>query len=161
GRLAFARQVERLLGRRLHPRGQFVAGDAGVEVQLAGVGGEMIAIETIEIRQVAFLRLALQVRLRVEVLDARLRRPDPPALVQRGKPAVGPVADAYDRQRAGVGQGDVGRQFATLRAQGVGQPTAQHRPAGEDRPGVERVDRLHVVVDAGVHRADDANVVND
>ena len=43
------REVERLLGGRLHAGGQLVAGDAGVQVELAGVSAEMVAVELVEV----------------------------------------------------------------------------------------------------------------
>src|SRR5258708_1012969 len=42
---AFAREIERLLRSGLHPRGEFVAGDARLQVRLPGMTREMIAIE--------------------------------------------------------------------------------------------------------------------
>ena len=40
-----ARHVERLLGGRLHARGQLVAGDARLQVELAGVSLQVVAVE--------------------------------------------------------------------------------------------------------------------
>src|SRR2546427_5957302 len=60
--VAFAREIERLLRGGLHPRGEFVAGDARFQVRLARMAREMIAIEPGEEVQVLFLQLAFQVR---------------------------------------------------------------------------------------------------
>jgi len=62
-----ARQIERLLRGGLHPRGEFVAGDARFQVGLAGMTCEMIAIEAGEEGEVLFLQLAFEMRRRFQV----------------------------------------------------------------------------------------------
>src|SRR5690606_9967479 len=87
-RLALLGEVEGLLRRDLHARGEFEALDARLQFGLAGAFGEMPAVETVDEIEIAFLRIAFQRHGRIEVEDARLLRPDHGALVERGEPAV-------------------------------------------------------------------------
>src|ERR1051325_6851210 len=86
-RVAFLAEVERLLCGGLHPRREFVAGDARVEVKFAGALFEMLAVQLFEEREIFLLRLAAQTLGRIEVEDARLARADDGALKDRGQPA--------------------------------------------------------------------------
>src|SRR4051794_28687356 len=60
GRLALAADIQRLLRRRLHAGGEFVTRDPRFEVQLPGMPFQVLAVEAIEVRQVAFLGVALE-----------------------------------------------------------------------------------------------------
>src|SRR4051794_25821988 len=72
GRLA--RDVKRLLGGRLHGRGQLVAANARFQVGLTWVLAEVPLIELVQKGEILFLELPFEVRRRVEIQDARFLR---------------------------------------------------------------------------------------
>src|SRR3989442_176888 len=85
--LAFSGQIERLLRRSLHPRGEFVAGDARFQVRFAGMTRKMAAIEAGQESEILFLPPALQMRRRFGGPKARLgRAPKPPPQKPRPPP---------------------------------------------------------------------------
>ncbi len=156
-----AGDVEGLLGGGLHVGGELVAGDAGLEVQLAGAGGEVLLVEGPEQVELPLLRGAGECGGRIEIEDARLGGADEGALVEGGQPAVGEVLLLEGGQAAGVGEHHVGGQVVRLAAEAVGEPGAEGGPAGGDAPGVHGVEALGVVADAGGHGADEGDVVHD
>ena len=143
----------------VHAGGQLVAGNAGGQVVLARAGGEVLLVELLEEVEVAALGCRRDVRRRVEIEDSRLLRPDDRPLIQRRQPAITPVIDAEDRQPRRIAEDDVGRQVLAFASQGISQPRAEDGAAAGGPPRVEGVDRLPVVVDPRVHRADERDVV--
>ena len=160
-RLALAGNIERFLGRGLELGGQLVAGDARLEVGLAGMPIEMLVVELVEKAEIVLLRLAAEIRGGVEIGDARFLGAHRGALVDRGQPAVGPVVHAEHRQAARIGERDVGGQFLRLRAERVGEPAPDRRAPAEAAAILQRVDRLAVIVHAGLHAAQQHDVVDD
>src|SRR5262245_57982845 len=73
---AFVADVERFAGGGLHARSQLVTGDAGFQVELAGMAFQVIAVQSFEVGQVALLGRSFEIGRRIEVEDARLLRPD-------------------------------------------------------------------------------------
>ena len=102
-------EVHRFSG-GLHSRREFVTGDARFQVRFAGMTREMFAIEAGKEREVLLLQLALQMRRRFKIQNARLSRTHNRSLKQRRHPAVGPIAHAIHRMTAGIGQHDIGGQ---------------------------------------------------
>ena len=81
------------------------------------------------------------------------------ALIDAGQKAGLPVLRFLDRIAAGA-HGDERRQILVLRAQAVSEPRAH---AGADQPGLAAIhqqQRRLVIRHVGVHRADDADVVD-
>src|SRR5207302_1031049 len=107
---ALAADVEHLLRGGLQLRGERVAGDARLEVCLAGMTCEVALVELIEESEVVALRLTAEVRCGVEIGDARLARADDRALIEGWQPAVAPVLHAHHRQTARIGERDKRRQ---------------------------------------------------
>ena len=91
-------------------------------------------------------------RIGVRVIDVR-------ALVDAGQKAVAPQLRADDRLTGT--EDDVTGQVLVLGAEAVGQPRAEARPRRLRLAGVHHQERRLVVGRVGVHRADDANVVDD
>ena len=155
-----AGNVQHLFGGDLHAGRQLVALNSRRQVLLARMPIQMLAVEPIEIGQISALRRTAQLRRRIQVQEARLLRANDGPLVQRREPAVLPVLDAQHGQSCRVTQHDEGRQVLTL-------GTRAHRYIHEPRAGrpaaictrVECRDRLPVIVDVGVHRANQADVV--
>src|SRR5262245_39937915 len=154
---SFAGDVESLAGGDLHARGKFVAGNAGVEVQLSGPIAGMLAIKVVQELQIAFLGRAAHVKRRIEIQNPRLLRTHYGSLKQRRQPAIRPIVDAEHRQTDRIGEDEIRRQVLAFAAQAIGEPTSQDGPPRLNAAAVERVDRLPVVVDAGAHRADQAD----
>ena len=158
-RRIFAGDVHRVGRGGLHAGGQFEAGDARLEIQLAWVRRAVFAVEAAEEVEVVALATAAQICRSLEVQDARLSRPHHGALIQARQPAGRPVPRPLDRQACGVAQHEVGRQVLALGAEAVGEPTAQRWPAAHGAAAVEGVNGLAVVVHAGVHAADEAKLI--
>src|SRR4030095_10796565 len=64
------------------------------------------------------------------------------------------------RSAAGMRERDERRQFLRLAAETIVQPAPERRRARRDASTGQRVKRLAVVVHAGLHRANDADVVH-
>ena len=157
--LRFARDVERLPRRHLHARGQAVTFHARLEVVLAGMLLEMLAVQPVEQAKLLLLRRTLQVPRRVEVENAGRDRPHHRTLIDGRQLAVGPILSANQRQAAGVGQCHVCRQFLRLAAKRAGEPAAQHGASAGGPPGAERVIGRDVIIGTGVHRPDQRDFV--
>ncbi len=123
---------------------------------------KVLAVERFEQGQVLLLRQSTQAGRGIEIHDPRLGAPQQGSLKQRRHEAAGPIRRSVDRDARGIGQDDIGRQFLRLVAQSIDHPGAE-RGAADDagNAAVEIADRNFVAVVAGVHRADDANVVDD
>ncbi len=98
--LRFVRDVEGLLGGRLHAGGQFVAGDAGLEVGLAGMPLQVPAVE---------------LREKVEILLAA-RRPASAAAARGSKFAAPAHGSTVAWNRGGI------QPFDQLRTPSTGMP---------------------------------------
>ena len=105
------RDVERLLGGRLHGGGELVAANPGFEVGLAGMAFEVPSIEPVEECEILALGLASKMGRRVEIQDPRLLRPEHGALIHRRHEPARPVVRAVDRMSLGVGEDHVGREL--------------------------------------------------
>ena len=95
----------------------------------------------------------------ISLFDVGVLRVDVRALIDAGQEAGLPVLRFLNRVAAGA-HGDEAGQILVLGAQAVGEPRAH---AGADQPGVAAVhqqQRRLVVRHVGVHRADDADVVD-
>ena len=119
------------------------------------------AIQLVQEAELVVTRLGRDARRRLQVEDRRLPRAERRPLVDRRQPAARPVAHAVDRQAAGIGQDHVGRQVLVLGAQGVDDPRAPGRPAGQDLAGVDQPQRCLVIDRLGRHRADQREIVDD
>ena len=95
------------------------------------------------------------------MLHGRAPHAELDALIERRQITVRPQRLAADRVSVRIAQHHVCRQILILRAQGVADPCAHHRPAGEDLAGEQHVQPFEVIVVLGVHRADEAQVVDD
>ena len=84
---------------------------------------------------------------------------DERALVERGQPAVGEMLALESRQPAGMREHHVGGQLLRLAAEAVGQPRPERRAPADDAAVVHRIERLLMIVHAGVHGADERDVV--
>src|SRR5262249_35107119 len=115
----------------------------------------------IEVLQIPLLNPAAHTGRWDQVGNPRLTGPDHGALVERWQPPTRPVVDAQNGQPTRIGENAIRRQVLALGAERIGDPGAQYRPACCRPPGIERVDRLTVVVDSGLHRTDQRDVVGD
>ena len=159
-RSRLAAEIDRFLRGKLHVRGQFITGDASLQVVIARSLGEMLAIELFQIVKCQLLCGSLEVRWRIEIQDARLSRSDHRALVQRRQKTIRPILDAHHRQLSRIDERDVRGQVLGLTSQAVGQPASHRRSAAQNSSVLQSSDRLAMVVHAGVHRADQRDVIN-
>ena len=87
------------------------------------------------------------------------------ALVAGGQKAAAP--EAVEQALVGIGAGavrdhhDERRQVVGLGAQAVAEPGAERRPARLLRAGLDERDGRVVIDRLGVHRVDDADVIDD
>ena len=162
GGLGLLGDVERVGGRELHPRGQLIAGDPGVEIGLTGMTLAVAAVESIEVGEVSRLERAGKPRGRDEIRDPRFFGAEGGALEEGRTKTARPVGDAIDGVPLRIDEHEVGGKIAGLAAQRVGEPAAERRPAeGGGDAAVEVTDRNLVAVVPGVHRTDEADVVGD
>jgi len=97
----------------------------------------------------------------LEVVDGRAAHVELDALVERRQEAVGPKLPAPDRVSLWIAQDHVRGQVLVFRAECVADPGAHSRSTREDLAGQQHIQALGVVVVLGVHRADEAELVND
>ncbi len=81
------------------------------------------------------------------------------SLINGGKEARGPVADAIDLIVRGVAEDDIGRQVLVDRAERVGDPRADRRASDAGLSGLEVAESAFVVIDQRVHRTNLAEII--
>ena len=142
-RLRLLRQIDRLRGVLLHPEGEFVAGDAGLEFGVAGV--ERSARSACCTRSnVPLVLLGADVGRRLQVEDRA--RP----LAQAACPGRRPAGSRPPARRAALGHAfrlrhhAVRRQVLAHAAEAVGHPRAEAREAHERAAAVQLVHRRGV-----------------
>jgi hypothetical protein len=158
--LRFVADVERFFGGGLHVGGEFVTGDACLQIELAGVLGEVVLVKGIEQGKLAGLRGSGERGQGVEIEDAWLGRADDGTLEEGGQPAVGEVFALEGGQTVGMGEHHVSRQVLSVAAEAVGEPGAEGWATSGDASGVHGVEALGVVVHAGGHGADEGDVID-
>jgi hypothetical protein len=154
------RDVERLFRSGLHLRGEFVTGDARLEIKFAAMLREMILIEGLQQRELSLLRRTSKRRGRIEIQNARLGGPHERALEQRGKPAIGEMLALESRQAARMREHHVGGQFVCFAAETIRQPRTERGASSGDASPVHRVEALRVIAHAGGHRADQRDLIH-
>ena len=159
--MRLAREVGQLGHRGLHPVAQLVLGDAGDDLGVAGLGVVQVVeradvVEHLPPRRrraagrVGEIEHRLLAAAELHALVARRQEAaSPQAVVER---LVGPPAREQDDER---------RQVLVLAPQAVGDPRPHAGPARELRARLHERDRRVVVDRLGLHRADDADVVDD
>ena len=141
----------------LHPRGQFVAGDARREFAVAGMLCEMPLIHLLQERAGGPIRRGRDAD-RHEVphgfLGTERRR------LERGRQESGaPVVRAILRHAARIGDGDEGGQILVLAAERVGDPRAEAGKTVQHEAGREKVLGGAVRVGLAGERMDERDVV--
>ena len=115
-------------------------------------------LQQVELLPLHAARQVLVVDVLDDVLGVGPRVVDVRALVDAGQEAVAPQLRADDRLARA--EHHVAGQVLVLRAQAVGEPGAHAGPRRLRFAGVHHQQRRLVVGRVGVHRADDANVVD-
>ena len=153
--------VEGVGGRHLHPVGQLEAGDPRLEVVVLGAGLLVPPVELgqeVELPPLVGLGHDRVADVLDQVLGLLLAGVDVGPLVDAGQEGRSPVGDVGDRQ-AGA-HGDVAGQVLVLGPHPVGQPGPHARAREPLVAAVHQPHRLFVVGRIGVHRADDAQVID-
>ena len=159
GRLAC--YVKDIHGLDLHAGCQLEIPDARLEFGLAGPSVEVKLVDAGQVFQALFLHAWRLLCGWLEVVNGRAAHVELDALVERWQKAVGPKQPAPDRVPLRVAQDHVCGKVLVFCAECVTDPCAHGRPTREDLAGQQHVQALGVVVVLGVHRADEAELVND
>ena len=155
---ALARQVDHVGGGQLHLGGQFVAGDPGRQLRVAGVLGEMQVVEPLqEVAGGQFRRFAD--RCRPLQIGDRLVRVEGGPLEHRRQEGRIPVIRPDLRHAPRIGDRHERRQILALGAQGVGHPAAHAGKAVQRVAGAHLVLGRPVRVALGRHRVDEAHLI--
>lgn len=132
GGFGFLGEVECFAGGGLHACGEFVAGDAGFEVEFSGAFFEVSFVEVFEVVEIVGLCVAFEVMGDIEVQDAGFFRAYDGSLIDGGEPAVGPEIDSGDGEAGGVGEGDVGGEVLRFCSEAIGEPASERGASFED-----------------------------
>ena len=162
-RVGLGREIHRVGHGRLHPVGHLVLRDARVDLRVDDLARAALSRARAACRASAAGWPAIDAVRIVQVEHRILAAAELHALVLRRQEAAAPqprverlIAFAGPRQ-----QHDEAGQVGVLGAEPVGEPGADRRPAGLLRPGLDEGDRRIVVDRVGVHRPDDAQLVDD
>ena len=155
------RQVGHVRHARLHAERHFVLRDPRFDLRIELLL-ELMAVELVELfehRPAAGAADAVGI---AQVEHRIFARPELHALILRVQEAAAPQP-GVERLIAlpGRDQHDERRQIVVHRAEAVGEPGPHRRPAGDLRTGLEERDRRVVIDRLGVHRLDEAHIVDD
>ena len=81
-------------------------------------------------------------------------------MVEGGEPAIGPVMIGEQRGAVGMSESDIGGKILGFATEAEVEPATERWSTGSDAAPGEGVERLTVIIDAGLHGADDADVVD-
>jgi len=156
-----AREIERFLRLGLRAEGRLQRGEAGFELIVAAALLQVGLVHLLQEIELAALGAARQMAVG-DILDDVLRIDagvvNMRALVDARQKAVAPQLRADDWLSRT--EDNVTGQVLVLRTEAVGQPGTEARPRRLRLAGVHHQKRRLVVGRVGVHRADDADVVN-
>ena len=96
---------------------------------------------------------------RLQIQNRRIAAAQERALIRRGQITVAPRRRAALHPARGIGHHHERRHVLVLRAQPVGRPRAEARPAHQNRAGVHLIHRLRMRDAVGVTAAQQTNVV--
>ena len=154
-------EVEYIRRFRLHAERDFHGGDAGFQLRLMSYAIHIGAIQFTHQRKLPFLIS----RAETAVADVLQQLPrlflstgDIGTLVHRWQ--EGGVPKLRAQHRITGTQHDEARQVLVLRPQPIREPGAERRPARQSVPAIHHEQRRPVIPVVGVHRADDADVVD-
>ena len=153
--------VKDIHGLDLHAGCQLEIPDAGLKFGLAGPSVEVKLVDAGQVLQALFLHAWRLLFGWLEVVNGRAAHVELDALIERRQEAIGPKQPAPDRVPLRVAQDHVRGQVLVFRAERVADPSAHGRAPRKDLAGQQHVQPLGVVVVLGVHRADEAELVND
>ena len=160
--LGFAADVKRVHRLALHLECRLHRADLAVEFRVARALCKVALVQFREEVELFALLAAGDVRI-ADVGDQffhrHVGREHARGLVFRGEEAVAPQRGADDDLVARA-QHDVAGEILVFGAEAVEQPRAERRPDGLEISRVHREQRRLVVRHIGVHRADDAAVIN-
>ena len=157
--LALAVQVHQLGGRRLQAEGHLVGGDARGDLRIAVPGQAPVIERADQVERVALKLASTPGGLETLRIGIALVAQADAGIDRRQEPAR-PVGRAAADAAAGRHH-DEGGQVAGLRAETVDDPRTKARPARLRKTRVEEDLRRRVIELVGVHRLDDADVVDD
>src|SRR5262249_39747854 len=135
----FFGDVERLFCGNLHPRGEFVARDSGIEIQFARMSRKMFAVDRLNKIKLPSLRGTEEMVGRIEVQNTRFRGTHLCPLIDGRKPAAGPMLAGKLRQPAWIGHRNVRGQVASFGPERISQPASQRWPAAPKTPAIQRI----------------------
>ena len=154
------RDVQRVAGRQLHPRREFITGDAGVELQFARSLLLMNPVELCEQVAAQSFDLARLLRFGFEIQDRRPDRSHSSPLIQRRQITGLPVLHRVRRQpTVGRIEHDIRRQILILSPEPVRDPRTQRRQPGHQLARLNLEQSRLVILMRVEHRADDGDFV--
>jgi len=146
-------EIERICGRELHPRGEFEAGDPGIQFKFTRPEFLMSGVELSQQFHSPRINLRRPGRLWLKMQHRQSFRPNRRALVNRRQPTARPVPGTIDRHSTRIRERNLRRQILTLSTRTVRHPRPDIRSTGNDQTRVRHPDRLFVISMLGKHRA--------